>query len=52
VPELGKGRSGERDLGDRGQALINEPLEPAQGSAFVTLRIGCGEELTEGEGVG
>jgi len=51
VSELGERRRRERDLGEWRQSLINEPLQPPQGSAFVTGRISVRQPLAQQQGI-
>jgi hypothetical protein len=52
VPQLGKCGRSERDLRERRQALIDEPLKPVKGSALVTGGVRLREEFAELKRVG
>jgi hypothetical protein len=52
VPKLRKRRRRERDLGERGQALVDEPLKPAQRRSLVTRHVRFRQQLAEEERVG
>ena len=43
MPKLSEGRRSERNLGEWRQALVDEPLEPAQRGSFVAGRVGVRE---------
>jgi hypothetical protein len=52
VAKFGKRGCGERDLAEWRQALVDEPLQPAQRRSFVARRIGVRQELAQQKRVG
>jgi cell volume regulation protein A len=44
VPKLGQRARRERDLGDRRQALVDEPLQPTERRTLEPLRVSLGEQ--------
>ena len=49
VPKLSEGRRSERNLGERRQPLVNEPLQSAQRRTLVTRHVGLRQQLAKRE---
>jgi hypothetical protein len=45
VSKLGESGGSKRNLGERWQSLVDEPLEPGQRRSLITLRVGVGQQL-------